>query len=121
MKCRAFKFQCHSYNISRAMYVARGKGEKNDEHWIFVPFASFFFKIRLSSAISLLRQFRLLSIRLPLSRLFDFWKFSCCLVLMRFAGAIAASAANCATARRPVGPAFVNCRGGEVGNSGYTW
>lgn len=82
-----------------------------------ILFFFFFHKIRLPSAILLLRQFRLLSIHLAAVVSFiRFRKFSCCLVLTP-AGAIAPLQRRIARQlARSVGP-FVNCRGGEVGNS----
>lgn len=97
MKCRVSEFQRHLYNIPISAIVRgtqKKKKKNNDEYWIFASLflAGFFSKIRLSSAISLLRQFRFPSIHpaaiVPFIR---FRKFSYCLVVTRFAGAIAAS------------------------------
>lgn len=86
----------------------------------FIPLRPFFIrKIRLPSAIFLLRQFRLLSIHLAVVSFIRFRKFSYCLVLTP-AGAIAALRRRIARQLSPVGRSvgpFVNCRGGEVGNS----
>lgn len=110
MQCRVSKFQRHP--LHPYSYIACKKREKITMSIGYSPLPQIFFpKIRLSSAISLLPQFRLPSIQLPLFRLFDFGNSHAVSFWRVFPAQSAASAANCATARWPV-PTFVNCRGG---------